>query len=91
PLAGAVDSRVRTGRVPDDYRAVLVKLEHNGEATDVLPGVWKHDEGNARALRSKLNLNPINGIVEIIEGNLDQDPGTEAPGTAAGAQYGVPD
>ncbi len=69
PLAGAVDRRVRTGRVNDDMRAVLFKLEGGVEPTYVVYGVWPHDEGNRIAASVRADLNPVHGqlTVRVVE------------------------
>ena len=44
PIKNSVDPRVRTGRVDQQYRAVLFKVQGSGtEAYYVLHGVWNHD------------------------------------------------
>lgn len=45
PINNSVDPRVRTGRVDQQFRAVLFKIQGSGpEAYYVLHGVWNHDE-----------------------------------------------
>jgi superfamily I DNA/RNA helicase len=66
PIVGAVDRRVRTGRVDDKYRAVLFKLA--GEMpTYVVHGIWMHDEAIRQARITKFRMNPVNGVAEIIQ------------------------
>lgn len=65
PIHGVRDSRVRTGRVDLAYRAVLFRLDHEGQRSYVVHGIWHHDEAIARAKRATLRINPLNGIVEI--------------------------
>jgi superfamily I DNA/RNA helicase len=61
------DSRVRTGRVDDNFRAVLFRLEGAAaEPTYVYVGTWPHDEAIAVACSSRLQLNPVNGVAELI-------------------------
>lgn len=67
PIGGSIDPRVRTGRVNDFYRAVLFKVQgHADEAHYVYIGIWPHDEAIAVACKSKLTVNPVNGIAELI-------------------------
>jgi hypothetical protein len=67
PIGGCVDERVRTGRVNDFWRAVLFKLQGQGDdAHYVYLGVWPHDEAIAIASRARLSVNPVNGIAELI-------------------------
>ena len=70
-LNGAVDKRVRTGRINDQFRAVLFELRDADVHHFVLVDVDSHDEGNAKAERLdpaslRLEVNPINGITTLI-------------------------
>lgn len=67
PINGAVDSRVRTGRVDKFYRAVLVRLQGGDDATYVYAGTFAHDKAIDYAKRVRLTLNPVNGIPELEE------------------------
>ena len=63
-----LDPRVRTGRVDIHLRAVLYRLEPlGGERTYVYAGTWPHDIAIERARTRKLQINPVNGIAQIIE------------------------
>lgn len=67
PMLHAKDSRARTGRVNQQFRAVLFKL--NGQAAEphyVYVGTWNHDEAIKVAKTSVLSVNPVSGIVELI-------------------------
>lgn len=67
PISGSADERVRTGRVSDFYRAVLFKVQGQGEnAHYVYLGVLAHDEAIAFAKKARLSVNPVNGIAELI-------------------------
>lgn len=67
PLNNVVDPRVRTGRVDDTYRAVLFKVQGSGDdAHYVFTGVWHHDEAIAIARQTRLTINPVNGVAELI-------------------------
>ena len=65
PIANSADEKVRTGRVDQFYRAVLFKVPSPGEATYVFHGIWPHDDAIAVARKTRLSVNPINGIAEI--------------------------
>lgn len=66
PINNVRDDRVRTGRVNENFRAVLFKLEGSGEdATYVYVGIWPHDEAIARAQAATLTINPVNGLPEL--------------------------
>lgn len=68
PINNSVDSRVRTGRVDQQFRAVLFKIQGSGpEAYYVLHGVWNHDEAIEIAKKSRLSVNPVNGVLELVQ------------------------
>jgi len=73
PIQKAVDPRVRTGRVDLHFRAILFKIDAKlgDDPTFIYMGTWPHDEANKLAERSKLRVNPINGVLEGIIGELD--------------------
>ncbi|UOT04482.1 UvrD-helicase domain-containing protein [Rhodococcus opacus] len=73
PLNAAVDPRVRTGRVDLHFRAILFKVDDKlgDDLTFIYMGTWPHDEANKLAERSRLRVNPINGVLEGIIGELD--------------------
>lgn len=86
PIAGSVDSRVRTGRVSDFWRAILFELNPpDGEKTFVYAGTWRHDEGTARAQKLTLAINPVNGLPEFRETTSDLAPLTKTPEEPAAA------
>ena len=63
-LTGARDDRVRTVRVDQFWRGVVVRL---GEARYALLRVLAHEEANSWATRQQLGVNPVTGIVEILD------------------------
>lgn len=65
PMNNPADSRVRTGRVDDHWRAVLIRLSGDAGVTYVFLGVWGHDEAITYARRVKFAKNPVNGVPEI--------------------------
>ena len=53
PIVQAVDSRVRTGRVDDFWRAVMFKVQGQGqEALYIYLGVWPHDAASEFAMKA---------------------------------------
>lgn len=75
PMKSPRDSRVRTGRVTQMYRAVLFKLvPEQGDPQYVFHGVWPHDEAIEIARSSTLKLNPVNGIPELIRETAPTEP-----------------
>ncbi|WP_166784106.1 3'-5' exonuclease [Cryobacterium suzukii] len=79
PMKKPLDSRARTGRVDIHLRAVLYVLEPIGdEKTYVYAGTWEHDEAIERARTKKLQINPVNGIPELIAA-VPEHPAQAAP------------
>ncbi|WP_270887102.1 UvrD-helicase domain-containing protein [Pedococcus sp. 5OH_020] len=79
PINNSADSRARTGRVDQGYRAVLFKLTTSGSVDYVFHGIWPHDEAIEVAKSAVLALNPISGVPEITAAT------TVPAGTAAEA------
>jgi len=68
PMAHAADARARTGRVDLALRAVLYRLDtSDSERVYVYAGTWPHDVAIERARTRRLQVNPINGIAELVE------------------------
>ena len=70
-LTNAADKRVRTGRVNDQFRAVLFEIKDAETHHFVLVDVDSHDEGNAKAerldpSRLRLAVNPVNGLTQLL-------------------------
>lgn len=63
-LTGARDDRVRTVRVDQFWRGVVVRL---GEGRHALLRVLAHDEANRWAERQQFAVNPVTGIIEILD------------------------
>ncbi|MGO4956688.1 3'-5' exonuclease [Luteococcus sp. Sow4_B9] len=72
PINNSADPRVRTGRVDQQYRAVLFKLTSGNDTTYVFHGIWNHDEAIAVAQKTVLSLNPINGMPEIRDVEVER-------------------
>src|ERR1700683_5430214 len=66
PISNSADDKVGTGRVDQSYRAVPFKVPGAGEPAYVFFGICPHDDAIAIAKKTKLSVNPINGITEII-------------------------
>lgn len=83
PLKLAIDPRVRTGRVDQNYRAVLFRVDDkSNERTYIYMGTWAHDEANKLAERATLRVNPINGTLEGLIGEAPEPAtGTALPAT----------
>ena len=65
PISHSADDKVRTGRVDQFYRAVLFRVPGKGEHMYVFYGIWPHDEAIAVAKKTRLTVNPVNGVTEI--------------------------
>src|ERR1022692_4119566 len=65
PITNSGDDKVRTGRVDQFYRAVLFRIPGGGDPTYVFHGIWPHDDAIAIARKTRLSVNPVNGIAEI--------------------------
>lgn len=67
PIKNSVDPRARTGRVDLSNRAVLFKLQGSQQdAAYLFIGTFPHDEAIAVAQKSRLNINPRNGVAELV-------------------------
>ena len=67
PIKNSVDPRARTGRVDISYRAVLFKLQGSQhDASYVFAGTYPHDKAIEIAKNPKININPRNGVAELI-------------------------
>ncbi|MFI9643999.1 UvrD-helicase domain-containing protein [Micromonospora sp. NPDC051925] len=74
PIQHSADPRVRTGRVDDFWRAVMFRLDGDGETHYVIHGIWPHDDAIGIARRVRLRVNPINGLPQIEEIEPSPDP-----------------
>lgn len=89
PLKAAIDARVRTGRVDQNYRAVLFRIDDkSNERTYIYMGTWAHDEANKLAERATLRVNPINGT---LEGLIGEPPEPAAQPAATSTPAAVPE
>lgn len=77
PIKGAADPRVRTGRVSNFYRAVLIRLEGSSAQTMyVYLGTYSHDDAIKYAMTASVDINPISGVAELLELQLPSDVGS---------------
>ncbi|PFG18537.1 UvrD-helicase domain-containing protein [Serinibacter salmoneus] len=91
PIALSADPRVRTGRVNDFWRALLVKLTHGGATSYVYLGTYAHDDAIALAKTASVRINPINGIAEFIKvGDGAASAGGSVPVAQGAADQGGP-
>jgi len=65
PLVRAIDPRVRTGRVDQGNRAVMFRIDVDGQRHYVIHGVWPHDDHIDIANRITLKVNPVNGLPQF--------------------------
>ena len=82
PINNSADPRARTGRVDISNRAVLFKLQGSQQtASYVFIGTFQHDEAIAIAQKSRVNINPRNGVAELIP--VDDQPTFATPAASA--------
>lgn len=84
PINGSADPRVRTGRIDKFWRAVLYRIDQNGQRHYVVHGVCPHDDATEKARRTRLTVNPINGLPQFEEVAFEV-PVTAAPVPPPGA------
>ncbi len=78
PINGAADPRIRTGRVNDFWRAVLVKVQGQAaEAHYVYLGTYQHDDAIKYAKSAVVRINPRNGIAELVKADQLVEPTLE--------------
>jgi superfamily I DNA/RNA helicase len=65
PTTNSADDKVRTGRVDQSFRAVLFRVPGADQPVYVFYGIWPHDEAIAVARKTRLTVNPVNGVTEI--------------------------
>src|SRR3954463_13183483 len=67
PIIGSRDSRIRTGRVTDNYRAVMFLVAEQPEPSFVLAAIKKHGEPNRLPGGPPPPVNPVNGAREVLQ------------------------
>lgn len=83
PIIGSADSRARTGRVDQQFRAVLFQIHTDDDTVYIFHGIYNHDDAIDIARRVVLRSNPVNGLPEFTEQTPSDTPTTPAPPTAA--------
>lgn len=68
PMQQPLDDRVRTGRVDLNFRAVLFKVSLDAIPTYFYYGAWPHKEAIDIARSSRMQINDVNGVLEVIRG-----------------------
>ncbi|MGG7653317.1 3'-5' exonuclease [Kocuria rosea] len=66
PVQNAVDPRIRTARVDINHRAILFKETVEDDTHYIYVGTWPHDDAYVEAVRKRLQVNPINGVLEVL-------------------------
>lgn len=85
PITGSADPRIRTGRVNDFWRAVLVKIQGQAsEAHYVYLGTFPHDEAISFAKTAAVRVNPRNGIAELVKADQVHEAPAETQNAASG-------
>lgn len=86
PMQKPLDERVRTGRIDLKYRAVLFKVSLDSIPTYFYYGAWPHDEAIEIARSSRMQINGVNGVLEVIRAAppIDAAPATADPSPSAG-------
>ncbi|WFP17193.1 3'-5' exonuclease [Citricoccus muralis] len=79
PMVKARDRRARTGRVNDQWRAVLFKLESKQDSHYVYIGTFPHDEAIRIARTHELKMNTVLGVPEVQQYH-DRPQSKNAPG-----------
>ncbi|WP_043649693.1 3'-5' exonuclease [Nocardia thailandica] len=66
-VPGALDDRVRLGRIGSRYSAILFRVQPaHGDASYVYVGAWPDLTAAELASRSELRVNPVNGVLDLI-------------------------
>ena len=85
PMKTYKDSRARTGRVDQQFRAVLFKLNAGTDPHYVYAGTFNHDEAIKKAQTSILTVNPVSGIAELISAPAEGSAPRNRPPWRAGS------
>ncbi|WP_205571839.1 3'-5' exonuclease [Arthrobacter celericrescens] len=76
PMVNPADSRVRTGRIDLNFRAVLFKVAFENVPHYFYYGAWPHDQAIDIARSSVLQVNSVNGVLEVVRAST---PASGAP------------
>ncbi|GAA1726980.1 Part of AAA domain-containing protein [Dietzia kunjamensis subsp. schimae] len=66
PIKNAVDSRIRSVRVNDKFRALVFKIDGGAETHYVYVGTHPHDDAYSAAATMQLRVNPVNGVLTLV-------------------------
>lgn len=66
PIKNAVDPRIRSVRVNDQYRSLVFKIDGGAETHYVYVGTYNHDDAYATAAQLTLRVNPVNGVLSLV-------------------------
>lgn len=87
-IPDSADKRVRLGQITDTISGILFELRDDKSLHYVLVRVLEHGDATELARRLTLQVNPVNGITELIEASRDEvtlqsvsTPETSAPTT----------
>ncbi len=77
PIHATLDDKVRTVRIGDDWRAVVIAPPKG----DVFVCVWvdHHDEAMAWAKRKRFEVNPTTGALQVVEVDDSKAPAAAPP------------
>lgn len=67
------DSRVRTGRVNKQYRAVMIEIHSGTEQHFLLLDVLNHDDAYQLAATVKMTNNPVTGVTQMEIGTANAE------------------
>ncbi len=88
-IQGAKDQRLRSIRVDQDYRGIVLKSE-KGDAY-ILLWVDKHDDAYAWARRRSSSVHPLSGAIQIVEIQESDPSPLEIPLEKPGATEEMPE
>lgn len=88
-IQGAKDQRLRSIRVDQDYRGIVLKSE-KGDAY-ILLWVDKHDDAYAWARRRSSSVHPLSGAIQIVEVLETDESPLESPVETPSAPEDAPD
>lgn len=76
PVSSAADRRIRTGRVNDQFRSILLELRGADFHQFMYLGTWNHDDAYRQAPRIRLDINPVNGIPSVVVEPISEENNT---------------
>ena len=92
-IENSIDPRIRSGRVNQQYRAILFELTGKLGTHYLVEGIYNHDDAYTQARKLRLEINPVNGVTNVLEeaaaaeaaGEVPfREPATEHAGYGAG-------